>query len=91
MNDDGNITDADRDYCGTPWAKMQLSFVFNAEWKNFDFSMMWNGQFGNKIYNVSRWQGRQFADNSNYTASKKVKNLIRLILILIHRVLFMET
>ena len=71
LNDDGNITDADRDYCGSPWAKMQLSFVFNAEWKNFDFSMMWNGQFGNKIYNVSRWQGRQFADNSNYIRFEK--------------------
>ncbi|WP_373748944.1 SusC/RagA family TonB-linked outer membrane protein, partial [Bacteroides heparinolyticus] len=66
LNDDGEITDADRDYCGSPWAKMQMSLVFNAEWKNFDFSMMWNGQFGNKIYNVPRWQGRLFADNSNY-------------------------
>ena len=53
LNDDGEITDADRGYCGSPWAKMQMSLVFNAEWKNFDFSMMWNGQFGNKIYNVS--------------------------------------
>ena len=33
--------------------------------------MMWNGQFGNKIYNVSRWQGRLFADNSNYIRFKK--------------------
>ena len=65
LDDNGEITDADRDYCGSPWAKMQMSLVFNAEWKNFDFSMMWNGQFGNKIYNVSRWQGRLFADNSN--------------------------
>ena len=39
--------------------------------QNFDFSMMWNGQFGNKIYNVSRWQGRLFADNSNYIRFKK--------------------
>lgn len=71
LNDDGEITDDDRNFCGSPWAKMQLSFVFNAEWKNFDFSMMWNGQFGNKIYNVSRWQGRQFADNSNYIRFEK--------------------
>ena len=49
LNDDGQITDIDRDYCGSPWAKMQMSLVLNAEWKNFDFSMMWNGQFGNKI------------------------------------------
>lgn len=77
LNDDGEITDADRGYCGSPWAKMQMSLVFNAEWKNFDFSMMWNGQFGNKIYNVSRWQGRLFADNSNYIRFKRVKNLTR--------------
>ena len=71
LNDDGQITDIDRDYCGRPWAKMQMSLVLNAEWKNFDFSMMWNGQFGNKIYNVSRWQGRLFADNSNYIRFEK--------------------
>lgn len=71
LNDDGQITDIDRDYCGSPWAKMQMSLVLNAEWKNFDFSMMWNGQFGNKIYNVSRWQGRLFADNSNYIRFEK--------------------
>lgn len=71
LNDDGQITDIDRDYCGSPWGKMQMSLVLNAEWKNFDFSMMWNGQFGNKIYNVSRWQGRLFADNSNYIRFEK--------------------
>ena len=71
LNDDGQITDIDRDYCGSPWAKMQMSLVLNAEWKNFDLSMMWNGQFGNKIYNVSRWQGRLFADNSNYIRFEK--------------------
>ena len=71
LNDDGQITDIDRDYCGSPWAKMQMSLVLNAEWKNFDFSMMRNGQFGNKIYNVSRWQGRLFADNSNYIRFEK--------------------
>ena len=71
LNDDGKIPDIDRDYCGSPWAKMQMSLVLNAEWKNFDFSMMWNGQFGNKIYNVSRWQGRLFADNSNYIRFEK--------------------
>ena len=66
----GQITADDRQYVGSPWAKMQMSFVFNAEWKNFDFSMMWNGQFGNKIYNVAQWQGRLFADNSNYIRFK---------------------
>ena len=71
LNDDGQITDIDRDYCGSPWAKMQMSLVLNAEWKNFDFSMMWNGQFRSNVYTVSRWQGRLFADNSNYIRFEK--------------------
>ena len=54
----------------SPWAKMQMSLSVNAEWKNFDFSMMWNGQFGNEC-SVSRWQGRLFADNSNYIRFEK--------------------
>ena len=70
-DDNGQITAEDRQFCGSPWAKMQLSLVLNAEWKNFDFSMMWNGQFGNKIYNVAQWQGRLFSDNSNYIRFKK--------------------
>lgn len=70
-DDNGQITAEDRQYCGSPWAKMQLSFAFNAEWKNLDFRMMWNGQFGNRIYNVSLWQGRLFSDNSNYIRFKK--------------------
>lgn len=65
-DDNGNITADDRQICGSPWAKLQLALIFNAEWKNFDFSMMWYGQFGNKIYNVTKWQGRLFSDNSNY-------------------------
>ena len=70
-DDNGQITAEDRQFCGSPWAKMQLSLVLNAEWRNFDFSMMWNGQFGNKIYNVAQWQGRLFSDNSNYIRFKK--------------------
>ena len=70
-DNNGQITADDRQFCGSPWAKMQMSLVLNAEWKDFDFSMMWNGQFGNKIYNVSKWQGRLFSDNSNYLRFKK--------------------
>lgn len=70
-DDNGMINANDRQFVGSPWAKFQLSFMFNATWKDFDFSMMWNGQFGNKIYNVAKWQGRYFADNSNYIRFKK--------------------
>ena len=70
-NDDTIINDDDRQICGSPWAKFQTSLILNAEWKDFDFSMMWYGQFGNKIYNVPRWQGRLFSDNSNYIRFEK--------------------
>jgi len=70
-NDDGNITANDRQIVGDPWQKVQLSLIFNSAWKNFDFSMMWYGQFGNDIYNVTKWQGRLFSDNSNYIKFKK--------------------
>lgn len=70
-DDNGNITADDRQICGNPWAKLQASWIFNAQWRDFDFSMMWYGQFGNKIYNVARWQGRLFSDNSNYIRFKK--------------------
>jgi len=65
-DDNGEITANDRQIVGNPWPEVQLSLMFNASWKNFDFSMMWYGQFGNDIYNVPQWQGRLFADNSNY-------------------------
>jgi len=67
-DDNGQITQNDRQIVGNPWPGMQMSLLFNASWKNFDASMMWNGQFGNDVYNVAYWQGRYFADNSNYFA-----------------------
>jgi TonB-linked SusC/RagA family outer membrane protein len=70
-DDNGDITANDRQIVGNPWPEMQLSLMLNASWKNFDFSMMWYGQFGNDIYNVPLWQGRLFADNSNYIKFKK--------------------
>lgn len=65
-DENGNITANDRQIVGNPWQDVQLSMMFNANWKNFDFSMMWYGQFGNDIYNVTEWQGHLFSDNSNY-------------------------
>jgi TonB-linked SusC/RagA family outer membrane protein len=70
-DDNGVINADDRQVVGNPWAKLQAGLIFNAEWRNFDLRMMWYGQFGNDIYNVSQWQGRLFSDNSNYINFKK--------------------
>lgn len=76
-DNNGQITADDRQFCGSPWAKMQMSLVLNAEWKDFDFSMMWNGQFGNKIYNVSNGKDVCSRTIPIIFASRREKNLIR--------------
>lgn len=70
-DDNAAITANDRQIVGNPWAKVQLALTFTGNWRNWDFSMMWYGQFGNDIYNVTKWQGTYFADNSNYLNFKK--------------------
>lgn len=70
-DDNGQVTSGDRQIVGNPWPDLQMSLLFNASWKNFDMSMSWFGQFGNEVYNVAFWQGRYFADNSNYYKFEK--------------------
>ena len=65
-DDNGQITANDRQIVGNPWPDFQLSLLVNGSWRNFDMSMSWYGQSGNKVYDVAYWQGRYFADNSNY-------------------------
>ncbi|GAA4795727.1 TonB-dependent receptor [Olivibacter ginsenosidimutans] len=70
-DDNGQITTNDRQIVGSPWADFQIGFNAGASWKNFDFSMMWYGQFGNDVLNGAMRQGRLFADNSNYIRFEK--------------------
>lgn len=70
-DDNAQITANDRQFVGNPWPDFLLGLTVTMEWKNFDFSMNWYGQFGNDVYDVDRWQGRYFADNSNYIKFKK--------------------
>ena len=52
VNDDGQITEADRDYSGkSPWPTLQTGAQFNAEYKNFTLNLQVVGVFGNYIYN----------------------------------------
>lgn len=65
-DDNGEINPNDRQIVGSPWADFQLAVNAGVNWKNIDFSMFWNGQFGNDVLNGGMRQGRLFADNSNY-------------------------
>lgn len=65
-DDDGQINPNDRQIVGNPWADLMVGLNATLGWKNFDFSMMWHGLFGNDVLNGAMRQGRLFADNSNY-------------------------
>lgn len=68
FNDDGVITDADRQYCGSSQPKFQLGINLSAEYKSFDMQVELGGSFGQKLYNGPRSGYDRFDDNSNYRA-----------------------
>jgi len=70
-DDNGQITTNDRQIVGDPWADALVSVNAGLTWKNIDFSMFWNGQFGNDVLNGGMRQGRLFSDNSNYIRFEK--------------------
>lgn len=53
---DGNgvITEDDRTDIGKGMPDWTFGFNFNVSWKNFDFSMMWQGTAGNDIFDATR-------------------------------------
>ena len=53
---DGNgvINEDDRTYIGKGMPDWTFGLNFNASWKNFDFSMMWQGTAGNDIFDATR-------------------------------------
>lgn len=51
INDDGQITNADKVVDGSPWPKLEMGFNAGASYKGFDFSMNWIGSFGAQVYN----------------------------------------
>ncbi|MEN8157421.1 MAG: SusC/RagA family TonB-linked outer membrane protein [Bacteroidota bacterium] len=65
-DDDGEITDQDRQQLGNPWPKLQVGLSLGASWKSFDLSMNGYGQFGNDIYNGNRLTLDRFDEGSNY-------------------------
>jgi TonB-linked SusC/RagA family outer membrane protein len=53
-NGDGSITDDDRVKIGKGTPDWSFGFNFNASWRGFDFSMMWQGTIGNDICDATR-------------------------------------
>lgn len=66
VNGDGAISDADRTFQGTTIPKYSYGLNFNSSYKNFDFSFMWQGHGGNKVYNgqYAALMGGQYSNGS---------------------------
>lgn len=54
LNENGSIDEGDKTFIGSPIPDASFGITFNAEYKGFDFSMMWQGDLGNEIYNNGR-------------------------------------
>ena len=68
FNDDGQITEADRQHIGSTIPKYQLGMNFGADYKGFDIQLQFSGSFGFKSFNGPRSGYDRFDDNSNYRA-----------------------
>jgi len=51
LDGDGQITDLDKDWAGSPLPIVTYGFTTDLEWNGIDFSMLWQGDYGNKIFN----------------------------------------
>lgn len=68
-NDDGQITDADRQYAGGTIPRYQLGINAGISYKGFDLQLQLSGSFGFKSFNGPRSGYDRFDDNSNYRAN----------------------
>ena len=68
FNDDGQITEADRQQVGSSIPKYELGMNLGVDYKGFDLQMQFSGAFGFKSFNGPRSGYDRFNDNSNYRA-----------------------
>lgn len=55
LNGDGVVTDDDRTWLGNPHPDFTYGLNFTASFKNFDFTMFWQGIVGNDVVNESKF------------------------------------
>lgn len=65
-NGDGQITDDDKTFLGSPLPKYTFGITINLDYKNFDFMMFTQGVAGNKVFQGLR---RLDITNANYQTS----------------------
>jgi len=69
MVPDGQITEEDQTFIGSPWPDWIFGLNVNLTFKSFDFNMQFTGQQGNKIFNeVKVWTDQMYGDANTSTA-----------------------
>ncbi len=56
VNGDGTISDDDKTFIGSSLPDCSFGLNITAEYKGFDFSMLWQGDFGNQIFNNWKYE-----------------------------------
>ncbi len=69
LNNDGQITDADRTYIGSPLPDFTYGFYTRAEYKGFDLSLQFYGLYGSEIFNAARYWSEGMQRNFNYDSN----------------------
>lgn len=64
VNGDGKIGPEDRTMIGSPTPDWTFGFNANAEFRGFDFSMLWTGVYGNELFNGSQRQDLRYTNRT---------------------------
>lgn len=68
LNGDGVLDDKDRKYIGNPYPDVTVGLNIKLEYRNFDFTTIWYGSFGNDVFNTTKYTLMNGANNSNVLA-----------------------
>lgn len=72
VNEDGEITDADRQIVGSPHPDFTGGFSNELRWKGFDLSAMLYFNYGNEVFHASR----VFTDDGGYYGDNKLAHVL---------------
>jgi len=67
-NNDGIIDNNDQQYVGSPIPTFETGLSGNVGWKNFDLNILFQGVFGNKIYNNTRYWMEKMNEYTNFSS-----------------------
>ncbi|MBX3255575.1 MAG: TonB-dependent receptor [Chitinophagaceae bacterium] len=69
FNNDGKISEDDRQYVGSPFPTLAYGIRGGVDYKGFDFSFFFDGMYGNKIYNYTRARMESTNEIINFSTS----------------------